>query len=187
MKGFLNKRLGTQAALATLVTLASVASAGAAVPGTMAVQGLLASSGGGAAADGDYVGQFSIYNVETGGSAAWTEGTVQLVVKNGRFSHVLGTKKPLTSDLIGKLTTAWLGLKVGADPELPRHALRSADKLAVMAGHVAPRESYSTLPPACVGFPGGPARVLHWFEYFARRMRIGSGAMASAGRDGVWM
>ncbi len=104
----------------------------AATPGTLVVEGMLSSSGGGAAADGLYDITFSIYNVQTGGSAAWTEGTTKVAVKNGQFSHVLGNAKPLNATMLGKLNKGWLGLKIGPDPELPRQRLHSV-AYAVMA------------------------------------------------------
>ena len=53
-----------------LAVLCWSAQAVADVPGTMVIQGALTSTGGGAAADGNYVVDFSIYNVPIGGSAA---------------------------------------------------------------------------------------------------------------------
>ena len=101
------------------------APASAAVPTSVTVEGVLTSTGGGAAADGDYDLTFSIYNVPTGGSAAWTEGPAKVAVKGGQFTHALGSAKPLTPALLHGLTSAYLTIKVGTDPELPRQKMLS--------------------------------------------------------------
>jgi len=97
--------------------------AGAAVPGTTVIEGTLNSTGGGAAADGTYAMTFAVYPAEQGGTALWQEGPVDVKVKNGQFSHALGSVTPL------KPTTlpggGWLGLKVAQDPELTRRPLHS--------------------------------------------------------------
>ena len=116
------RNLGRAAAL-SLALFASQALA--ATPTTMVLEGLLAATGGGAAADGDYVATFALYNVPTGGTAVWVEPNKKLTVKNGQFAHVLGQSKSITAALLGQLTTAYLGIQIGFEPELPRTALHS--------------------------------------------------------------
>ena len=113
------------AALIAAGALAVAPAAQAAVPTSLVLEGFLNSTGGGAAADGDYDVTLSVYNVEKGGSAAWTEGPVKVTVKGGQFTHALGSAKPITAAMLDNLSTGWLGLKIGSDPELPRQALRS--------------------------------------------------------------
>lgn len=97
----------------------------AVVPVTSSVQGVLSAGGGGAAADGNYALTFSLYDSQLGGTAVWQEGPVTVAVAAGRFVHALGTAKPLDAKLLGGLKQAWLGVKIGGDPELPRQPLRS--------------------------------------------------------------
>ncbi len=113
-----NRFRGLLAAVGTLSALWS-AGAWAAVPTTATVEGLLLSSGGGPAADGNYTVTFSIYGAETGGSAVWTEAGVTLPAKGGQFSYLLGSKTPLSASVVN-LQTAYLGVQIGSDPELPR-------------------------------------------------------------------
>ena len=97
----------------------------AAVPTTSVLEGFLSSTGGGAVADGLYDVTFAIYNVQINGSAAWTEGPLKVEVKGGRFTHALGSGKPLSAAVLDQLSVGWLSMKIGTDPELPRQRLRS--------------------------------------------------------------
>ncbi len=97
----------------------------AVVPVTSTVQGVLSSGGGGPAADGNYALTFSLYETQLGGKAAWQEGPITVAVTGGRFVHALGAAKPLDAKLLGGLKNAWIGVKIGSDPELPRQPLRS--------------------------------------------------------------
>jgi len=135
--------------VAALVALAAAAlearSSVAAVPTTVAVQGALVAAGGGPAADGNYIALFRLYDVQTGGSAAWFEGPLDLVVKGGAFSYALGSKTPLTPALVAAMPQVWLGVQVGLDPELPRVPLHSA----VFAVRAASAEALDC--SACIG------------------------------------
>ncbi len=113
------------AALAGGAVASVTAPALAAVPTSSAMEGVLLSSGGGAAADGNYSANIAIYAAETGGAAVWTESGVTLAVKGGQFSLLLGAKTPLSAAALS-LPAAWLGVQVGSDPELPRKPLSSA-------------------------------------------------------------
>jgi len=73
-------------------------------------------------ADGDHTMVFRIYNVETEGTALWTE-TKDVPVANGLFSTVLGDTTALDQALFNG-QALWLGIKVGADSEAaPRQPL----------------------------------------------------------------
>jgi subtilisin-like proprotein convertase family protein len=95
------------------------------VPGTLIVEGVLLSAGGGAAADGDYTATFSIYDKKASGKVVYQDKAVKLAVKSGRFSVVIGATKAIGGGVFSGLTGAWLGIKIGADPELPLTALHS--------------------------------------------------------------
>lgn len=108
----------------TLAALALTTPAQAAVPATLGLQGVFLSSGGGPAADGNYSVEIAIYGSETGGSAVWLENGVTLSAKNGQFSYLMGSKTPLAAAALS-LSQAWVGIRVGSDPELPRKPLSS--------------------------------------------------------------
>ena len=97
-------------------------SAGAAVPTTSSLEGVLLSSGGGPAADGNYTVTIGIYSAETGGNPVWAESGVTVAAKGGQFSYQLGSKTPLSAAALS-LSKAWIGIQIGSDPELPRQAL----------------------------------------------------------------
>jgi len=105
-----------------MLALAPVAEAE--VPGTLAVYGTIGSAGGGAPS-GKYVATFSIYGAASGGQAAWTEGLTPITVNGGRFSTILGAKKPLTATLLASLKEAWLGVAVDLNKEQPRVRLHT--------------------------------------------------------------
>ena len=87
-----NRNLGWK--LATSLAAALMLTSGAAmaaVPGTALIEGTLHSTGGGAAADGDYATVFAIYKDQTGGSPIWFEGPVTVKVAAGQFSYALGS------------------------------------------------------------------------------------------------
>jgi hypothetical protein len=119
-----SRLLGSWLALTTLGLAASTAAV-AAVPSQVGVEGVLLSSGSGPAADGNYTMGFAIYAAETGGSALWSEAGVNVQVKGGQFYYTLGAKSPLTA-AVANQTSAWLGLQIGTDPELPRRPLGAA-------------------------------------------------------------
>lgn len=108
-----------------------------AVPATVAVEGFLNSTGGGAAPDGDYAVGVGLYAAELGGQAVWSEGPLTVAAKGGQFSFALGTKKPLNPVTLADASTLWLGVTIGSDPELPRrplHAVPFAVRAGVAAG-----------------------------------------------------
>jgi subtilisin-like proprotein convertase family protein len=115
----------------------------AAVPGTAVIEGTLQATGGGPAADGDYAVVFALYKDQAGGSAFWSEGPVTVKVASGLFTYAMGTTTPLkAADLT---TSAWLGVKIDQDPELPRKPVHSS----VFALRAAVAESLAC--SGCVG------------------------------------
>jgi hypothetical protein len=122
MKGMFN--WGRWAAFLALASVVAASPAESAVPSTSALEGLLLSSGGGPAADGNYTVTIGIYSSETGGSPVWTESGVTVAAKGGQFSYALGSKTPLTAAALS-LSSAWIGVQIGSDPELPRKPMGS--------------------------------------------------------------
>ena len=117
-----------------LVLVLAVGVGMAAVPQTMSYQGVLKDSGGAVVPTGDYDLTFRLYNVETGGTALWSE-TQTVTVTEGIFDVVLGFTTALD---LGFESQYWLGVSVGADAEmLPRTMLTSAP-YAHRAGTVDP-------------------------------------------------
>jgi hypothetical protein len=95
----------------------------AAVPQTMSYQGVLQDGSGNNVPDGSYSLNFRIYNVAVGGSSLWFEAQTVSVV-DGIFDVILGSTTPLT---LAFDAPYWLGIQVGADPELtPRMEMTSA-------------------------------------------------------------
>ena len=86
-------------------------------------QGILTDASGNTVADGSYSLQLSLYNVQSGGSALWTE-TQHVDVADGLYNCMLGTVKPLTLPFT---STYWLGIRINGGTELtPRTQLAMA-------------------------------------------------------------
>lgn len=111
--------------VASLMACAALLSAGAAlaVPNVIPYQGRLTDAGGNPLTGAQTV-VFAIYNVSTGGSALYTE-TQSVTASNGLFAVNIGSVTPLPSTLWSQ-TSLFLGIKVGADPEMtPRQSIGS--------------------------------------------------------------
>jgi hypothetical protein len=95
------------------------------VPHLINYQGVLVNpSTGQPVADDSYSIIFSIYNVPSGGSAIWVE-THGVETKDGLYSVILGSITPLTPAILSG-PEKYLGIKVGADPEMtPRKQIVS--------------------------------------------------------------
>ena len=126
--GGLLRRLGLPA-LASLALLASSAlaptAAHAAVPALVTIEGVLTASGSTPAADGFYNITFAVFKDAAGGNPLWTEGPVQIALKNGVFAYSLGSKTPLTASVLSGLPSAYLSMQIASDAELPRQPLVS--------------------------------------------------------------
>jgi hypothetical protein len=95
----------------------------AAVPSTMSYQGVLTDGGGVHVPDGTYALTFRLYDASTNGVLLWTETQASVPVAAGLFSVVLGSATPLGLPFDRQY---WLGIAVGADPEMtPRTSLTS--------------------------------------------------------------
>jgi subtilisin-like proprotein convertase family protein len=120
----------TLAMVATAAALAMPGLAVAAVPSTMAIEGALTSTGGGAVADGNYALTFNVLDAQAG-KVVWSEGPTTVAVKGGGFQAALGAKTPLTPAVA--VGDRWLQVQVGTDPALPSVPLRS-QMFALRAG-----------------------------------------------------
>ncbi|MCI0330452.1 MAG: hypothetical protein L0196_05805 [candidate division Zixibacteria bacterium] len=93
------------------------------VPERINIQGILRDVGGNPVADGSYSVIFTIYNADIGGSVFWAE-TTSIGTTDGLFNYRMGAANPIPDTAI-RLNT-WLGITVGADPEMtPRTRLTS--------------------------------------------------------------
>lgn len=95
-----------------------------AAPIQLALQGVLQTVGGGAVADGNYGMVIALYPKQnsTVDEAFWSEAIITVPVKGGLFALTLGAalKNPIDSGAFLANLDAYLGVTVGADPELPR-------------------------------------------------------------------
>lgn len=95
-----------------------------AVPNLISYQGVLNDSSG-TPVSSTVIMTFSIYDVETGGTALWSE-TQSVNVSNGLFNVQLGSVQQLISEVFN-IDTLFLGIQVGSDPEMaPRQQITSA-------------------------------------------------------------
>lgn len=121
-------RLRWRALLACLAVAAALLAAPeparAAVPGLMAIEGVLRTTDGGPAVDGAYELKFALYAAETGGAPVWQESTITVAVKGGLFRTALGEKAAIDPKITAN-GSLWVGVAVAGDPELPRRAVVS--------------------------------------------------------------
>ncbi len=95
-----------------------------AVPQLINFQGVLKDGSGNPVADGNYSVTFTVYDAAAGGNAFWAE-TTSVTTTNGLFTVLLGSTNPVP-DSVFHDTTRFLGVKVGADPEMtPRQQFSS--------------------------------------------------------------
>ena len=95
-------------------------------------------------ADGSYSMSVQLYNVETGGTALWTE-TESVTVQNGIFSTVLGDTTTLISSLFNG-QALWLGVTVEGEELGPRQqVLPVAYALSLVPGAVVEANSAPVL------------------------------------------
>jgi hypothetical protein len=111
------------------VFMLAVSFAYAEVPQLINYQGFLTKPNGSPVNDGNYLIKFTIWKHESStdpSDSLWSSGYREIKVTNGLFSYDLGDTIALPHDLFATGTTRWLGIKVGADPELtPRSKLTS--------------------------------------------------------------
>ncbi|MBN1425481.1 hypothetical protein JXA88_13085 [Candidatus Fermentibacteria bacterium] len=120
-------RCPTQPRLRSIFILgvcATLSVGSAQIPSTVGFQAMLTDAGGTPVPDGIYELTFTAYDISTGGSGLWSETHPGVVVSGGILDVVLGTVTPFTLDFNRQY---WIGIAVGADPELmPRLPFTSA-------------------------------------------------------------
>jgi len=85
-------------------------------------QGRLLDGDGQPQPDGDYAMSFALYPVADGGSPLWSESKT-VTVQDGVFSTLLGDTTVLNTTILNG-QDLWLGITIGADPEMtPRQPL----------------------------------------------------------------
>jgi hypothetical protein len=101
------------------------ASASSAVPPMINYQGKLATPSGALIVADTVTMEFKIYNDSTGGTILWQETQNSVKVEQGIFNVLLGSANPIP-DSVFNGSTRYLGVKVGADPEMtPRKPMVS--------------------------------------------------------------
>jgi hypothetical protein len=112
--------------LCLLVLLAAQPAAAAEVK--VSVQGLLRSAGGGPVADGTYGVALRLYPTLDAAQPVFEQKLIGVQVSGGLFAVTLGGDSPaeaLDSALFVTGQAAFVGVQVGAEPELPRQPLRA--------------------------------------------------------------
>lgn len=105
----------------------------ATVPQLLSHQGLLTDSGG-TALTGSFDITVALYNVDTGGSALWTETHTGVVVTDGIYGILLGSNgSPLTLPFDVQY---WLGVQVAPDSEMTPRIRLAAGAYALNAQQV---------------------------------------------------
>ena len=170
------KTAGAFMALLGMVLLANPAFSQG-VPGTFLLEGVLHGSGGGPAADGDYTVTFTVYDKQSGGAVLHQDKDVKVTVAGGRFTAVIGGAKAIDDKVLSGKASAWLGIKIGTDPELPVTALHSVpfalragtanaldcvgcvDGKKVAGGSLGPAQVNFAYAAAADGIKGGDAKA----------------------------
>lgn len=110
--------------IAFSVLATSVASA--AINNKISFQGKLTNTDGTNVANGTYSIAFSLYTVSSGGSAIWTETQGSVQITDGIFQVNLGSVTSLPGSVDFNSGDIYLGVKVGADPEMSPRILFTA-------------------------------------------------------------
>ncbi len=130
----MNRRLPTLLALSALLPLLAIsAPAAAGVPSTLTEQGRLFDSVG-APLSTTVAITFSLYAGPNGGQALWSETQV-IALDAGYFAAELGTVTPLPAALWDG-TVRYVGITVGADPEMSPRQPTSSVPYALVAEEV---------------------------------------------------
>ncbi len=126
----MNRTTLVQSMILFVICCALPLSVDAQVPHLIRYQGQAVDSKG-VPLEGPYTLIFRFYDAGTGGTKLWEETQVNVPLKNGYFSVLLGQVTPLTSMDWGK--ACWLSIQVNTQPELtPRQQITSVP-LAMMA------------------------------------------------------
>jgi hypothetical protein len=102
------------------------------IPRNISYQAVLTNASGNAVPDGEYNLTFRLYEVESGGSALWTE-VQNIDVVNGIMNVSLGVIEPLDLEF---QKTYWLGVTVFENPELAPRIQLTSSAYSLMANNV---------------------------------------------------
>ncbi len=143
--------LGLAAALVAITASASFAVFVSGPPYEFSYQGRLTDALGNPVADGVHSVQFTLWDspILSGPfDSKWTSGPVSVTTTGGLFSVLLGAS-PMPAIGIGVVydSVTWLGIKVGADPEIsPRTRIVSAPYALMSAYAMTAGLAYSVSP-----------------------------------------
>ncbi len=115
--------------VAALVMLAAglIATHAVTPASTISYRGRLVDASGIPVADGANFIRFVIYDSATAGTELWNSGIQQVPTTDGLFTYQLGSSTPLPAGLFDGSPTLYLGITVGADPEItPRTMFTSS-------------------------------------------------------------
>ncbi len=119
------KALVLAAAILCLIAASALAIVVPSVPRMIPYQGRLTDAGGNPLT-GAYLVRFQIYNAPAAGITLWDNGFRKINVAAGLFTYNLGDSTVLPYSIFTSDTNVWLGITVGADPEIsPRTKLNS--------------------------------------------------------------
>lgn len=115
-----------------IVTLSVVSTsvAYAAINSQISFQGKLTNPDGTNVTNGTYSIVFSMYTVASGGSAVWTETQGSVQITDGIFQVNLGSVTSLPGSVDFNSGNIYLGVQVGADPEMTPRILFTASPYA---------------------------------------------------------
>jgi len=85
---------------------------------TINYQGYLTDSNGNPVDNSALQMAFRLYDVESGGTALWSETQSDVAVNDGLFSVLLGKNTPIPVDVLANHSDLWLGIAVGSDAEM---------------------------------------------------------------------
>ena len=111
------------------------------IPQSMSYQGYVTDLTGTPVADGNYNFTFTLWTSDVAGASVWTENHTNVLVSKGLFTVQLGRGNPSMPLTIAFDQQLYLGIRIGADPELtPRVRLATSaySFRAKMADNVPP-------------------------------------------------
>ncbi len=127
-------------------------------PSVLNVQGVVRDTAGDPAT-GTFSVRFGLYAEELGGTELWSEIVPELAVEGGVFAAQLGHSPdhPLPAELFADTDDVWLGVRVEAQPELPRQRLVSvpyalAARQALTATSALGLDCAGCVPVTALGF-----------------------------------
>jgi len=112
-----------------------------AVPDLIDYQGKLTDSDGNPI-EGTVSITFSIYDVEIGGAALWTETQNAVEVSDGLFHILLGSETAFPEDLFNE-SSLWIGINVDGDGEMTPRCRIASVPFAIQSGTSAPDDDWT--------------------------------------------